>query len=114
MSNILKIVDLTDHAIRRAVFALLDGLAADHRALARRSVDLPALSVIRSRTGATMTPVKVCSICTGAIVGFGNDVQPINDGRCCDRCHAERVIPERVRRMLERDAKREGNGGALQ
>ena len=25
-----------------------------------------------------MTPVKVCSICTGAIVGFGNDAQPIN------------------------------------
>jgi hypothetical protein len=31
---------------------------------------------------------------------------------CCDRCHAERVVPERLRRMLERDAKREGNGGA--
>jgi hypothetical protein len=61
-----------------------------------------------------MTPVKVCSICTGAIVGFGNDAQPINDGRCCDRCHAERVIPERARRILERDDKREGNGGALQ
>ena len=45
MSNILNIVDLTDLAIRRAVFALLDGLAADHRALARRSVDLPALLV---------------------------------------------------------------------
>ena len=34
--------------------------------------------------------------------------------RCCDRCHAERVVPERARRILERDAKREGNGGALQ
>jgi len=40
--------------------------------------------------------------------------QPINDGRCCDRCHVERVIPERARRILERDANREGNGGALQ
>ena len=59
-----------------------------------------------------MTPVKVCSICTGAIVGVGNGAQPINDGRCCDRCHEERVIPERVRWMLERDAEREGNGGA--
>jgi hypothetical protein len=28
MSNILKTIDLTDHAIRRAVFAVLDGLAA--------------------------------------------------------------------------------------
>jgi hypothetical protein len=47
MSNILKIVDLIDDAVRRAVFAVLDGLAAKHRALttARRSVDLPALSV---------------------------------------------------------------------
>jgi len=60
-----------------------------------------------------MTPVKVCSICTGAIVGFGNDAQPINDGRCCDRCQAERVIPERARRTLESDTKREGSGGAL-
>ena len=31
MLNILKIIDLTDHAIRRAVFAVLDGLAAEHR-----------------------------------------------------------------------------------
>jgi len=61
-----------------------------------------------------MTPVKVCLICSGAIVGFGNDAQPITDGRCCDRCHAERAVPERVRRMLERDAKREGDGRALQ
>ena len=61
-----------------------------------------------------MTPVEVCSICTGAIVGFGNDAQPINDGRCCDRCNLERVLPEKVRRMQARDAKREDNGGALQ
>ena len=27
MSNILKPIDLTDHAIRRAVFAVFDGLA---------------------------------------------------------------------------------------
>ena len=32
MSNFLKPIDLTDHAIRRAVFALLEGLAAEHRA----------------------------------------------------------------------------------
>ena len=59
-----------------------------------------------------MTPVQVCSICGGAIVGFGNDAWPVND-RCCDQCNAERVIPSR--RLRERDAKREGsNGGALQ
>jgi hypothetical protein len=61
-----------------------------------------------------MMPVQACSICGGAIVGFGSNAQPINDGRCCDRCYAERVTPERERRILERDAKHEGNGGALQ
>jgi hypothetical protein len=47
MSNILKTIDLTDRAIRRAVFAVLDGLAAEHRTAtaACRSVALPALSV---------------------------------------------------------------------
>ena len=30
MSNILKTIDVTDHAIRRAVFAVFD--AAEHRA----------------------------------------------------------------------------------
>ena len=60
-----------------------------------------------------MTPVQVCSICGGAIVGFGNDAWPVNDDRCCDQCNAERVIP--ALRLRERDAKREGsNGGALQ
>jgi hypothetical protein len=46
----------------------------------------------------TMKPVQACSICGGAIVGFGYIAKPINDGRCCDSCHAERVVPERVRR----------------
>jgi len=32
MSNILKPIDLADRAIRRAVFAVLDGLAAERRA----------------------------------------------------------------------------------
>ena len=32
MSNILRPIDLADHAIRRAVFAVLDGLSAEHRA----------------------------------------------------------------------------------
>ena len=60
-----------------------------------------------------MTPVKVCWICGGAIVDFGNDAWPVNDDRCCDRCNAERVIP--ALRLRERDAKREGsNGGGLQ
>jgi hypothetical protein len=59
-----------------------------------------------------MKPVQSCSICGGAIVGFGNDAWPVNDRRCCDQCNAEGVIP--ALRLLERDTKREGsNGSAL-
>jgi hypothetical protein len=51
-----------------------------------------------------MMPVQACSICGGAIVGFGNDAWPVND-RCCDQCNAERVIP--ALRLREREAERE-------
>jgi hypothetical protein len=51
MLNILKHIDLTDRAIRRAIFAVLDGLAAEHRANRKRddrvSVRGPARVVSR-------------------------------------------------------------------
>ena len=40
-----------------------------------------------------MTPVQVCSICGGPIIGFGNNAQPVNDGLCCDRCNERVVCP---------------------
>jgi hypothetical protein len=55
-----------------------------------------------------------CSICGGLYTGFGNNAQPVAAGRCCDLCNAELVIPERLPLLRNRDAKREGNGGALQ
>ncbi len=30
---------------------------------------------------------KVCSICYGNFTEFGNNAEPINDGRCCDGCN---------------------------
>src|SRR5215831_609864 len=44
-----------------------------------------------------------CSICGGpiAILGswkLGNNAQPINNGRCCDKCDKEVVIPARMKR----------------
>ena len=60
-----------------------------------------------------MKPVQACSICGGAIVGFGNDAWPVNDNRCCDQCNAKRVIP--ALRSWQDDATRaRGNGTALQ
>ena len=48
-----------------------------------------------------------CSICSGYIEPLkdkdgivvwehGNNAQPINDGRCCDKCNWEVVIPARI------------------
>ena len=45
-----------------------------------------------------------CSICKKEIRikgswKEGNNAQPINNGRCCDICNINKVIPERLERM---------------
>ena len=43
-----------------------------------------------------------CSICKHNDIGkYGNNAEPINDGRCCDWCNNEFVIPKRIREMNE-------------
>ena len=32
----------------------------------------------------------------------GENAQPLKDGRCCGKCNATKVIPERFRRLRER------------
>jgi hypothetical protein len=54
----------------------------------------------------------LCSIChheivprEGAIKGtwhYGNNAEPVNNGRCCDACDARVVIPLRLLQMLQR------------
>jgi len=39
----------------------------------------------------------VCSICHRHVVGYGNNPQPVNDGRCCDGCCVDIVVPARLR-----------------
>jgi len=61
------------------------------------------------------TTLKQCSICDGFIepVGtwlLGNNAQPINNGRCCDKCNAEKVIPARIE-MVRRAGANGGKGG---
>jgi hypothetical protein len=48
--------------------------------------------------GRSNGPGQICSICNGPIVGFGNNAYPVNDGRCCDRCNVDCVIPARIER----------------
>lgn len=42
------------------------------------------------------TEIKVCSICGREYIGWGNNAQPVNDGRCCDSCNNTYVIPTRL------------------
>ena len=34
----------------------------------------------------------------------GNNAQPLAEGRCCDACNDTRVLPERIRRLMMREA----------
>jgi len=50
-----------------------------------------------------------CSICFGEIAKVGtwdkgNNAQPVNNGRCCDSCNVNIVVPAR---MAERRNKEE-------
>jgi hypothetical protein len=40
-----------------------------------------------------------CSICGKIYAGFGNNPWPINEGRCCDQCNEEKVLPARIKLM---------------
>ena len=46
-----------------------------------------------------------CSICGKEIEKIGNwesgnNAQPINNGRCCDKCNTEIVIPKRLEVLI--------------
>ena len=41
-----------------------------------------------------------CSICNENFEGFGNNAEPVNDGRCCDDCN-NLVIMERIKEMSD-------------
>jgi len=51
------------------------------------------------------TLTRRCAICGKVYYGFGHVAEPVALGRCCDRCHAEAVLPERRRalRVVEID-----------
>lgn len=47
--------------------------------------------------------LQKCCICGRLFEGIGNNPYPVKKtGRCCDYCNDTRVIPERVRRLLNR------------
>jgi len=40
-------------------------------------------------------PAKICSICQQRFHEFGNNAEPVNDGRCCNFCDEHIVWPAR-------------------
>ena len=44
----------------------------------------------------------VCSICQGEYTHFGNNAQPVNDGRCCDNCNETVVVPARINQLARK------------
>ena len=46
--------------------------------------------------------VGTCSICGTTYGHWGNNAQPVNDGRCCDQCNSQYVIPARLGIMVDK------------
>ena len=38
-----------------------------------------------------------CAICGEVYYGYGHVAEPVAPGRCCDACHAQHVVPRRIR-----------------
>ena len=41
-----------------------------------------------------------CIICAQTFSGSGNDARPLRDGRCCDACNQQKVIPARLEEIF--------------
>lgn len=46
--------------------------------------------------GFIMDDKRTCSICGKEYEGHGHNASPVNDGRCCDKCNEDVVIPRRL------------------
>lgn len=47
---------------------------------------------------------QICCICGKEFEGWGCDPWPIKeDGECCAVCNMTKVVPERIRRLNERE-----------
>lgn len=63
--------------------------------------------VLREKVCEDETIEHICSICGVYYLGYGNNSQPINDGRCCDECNS--IVVSRRIFDFNRDNKNECN-----
>ena len=85
--------------IQYNVHATIDSPATDCK-----STEPESLEKILADNGYELvnTPVEeskkdVCVICGKEIEGYGNNAAPVKDGRCCDDCHYNVVVPARLK-----------------
>lgn len=57
--------------------------------------------MVKNKKGISSKISKTCSICFREYEGFGNNAQPINDGRCCNDCD-KIVIVARINKWILR------------
>ena len=43
--------------------------------------------------------MNICVICNKEFEEYGNNALPVKEGRCCDKCNQEQVIPARIDAM---------------
>jgi len=39
---------------------------------------------------------RTCCVCGKEYTGFGNNAEPVMEGRCCDECNRTKVLPLRM------------------
>lgn len=49
--------------------------------------------------------MPICSICVKNYEGYGNNAQPVNNGKCCDECNITIVVPRRFQDAKNRREK---------
>jgi|KBSMisStandDraft_5_1062788.scaffolds.fasta_scaffold1533770_3 hypothetical protein len=47
------------------------------------------------------TRTRRCTICGHTYYGYGHVAEPVAPGRCCDACHAQHVVPRRIRLVVD-------------
>jgi hypothetical protein len=55
-----------------------------------------------------------CCLCKKKVKGYGNNASPVGEGRCCDKCNYDKVLPRRIAEIqMEHLAKEKGEIGKL-
>lgn len=44
-----------------------------------------------------------CVLCNKPYNGYGNNAQPVKDGRCCNDCNSKIIIPARIKNIMNKD-----------